>query len=164
MIKSVGNVEEDVTFRPIPVCAIDQLNLIEKNLQTMPEPFVEEYKKMIEYYRSTIRIPSKNFKPQNGYMHSLMSMYLEREFAKSFIWKSAKQQAGFDVFENHIKFFKDICNKVEIKPGTKMFANLTEAEISVQAFFKSIHQTPRAPKLNTLNVEEEGGEGNVEGN
>lgn len=70
------------------------------------------------------------------------------------------------MFKNHIKFFKIICNKVELKPGTKMFINLTEAESSVQAFFKSIHQAPRVPKLKTPKVNmggDEGDEGNENG-
>lgn len=47
MIKSVRNVEEDITFRPKPISSIEQLNLIEKKLETLPETFVDEYKKMV---------------------------------------------------------------------------------------------------------------------
>jgi len=44
---------------------------------------------------------------------------------------------GFDVYKNYIKFFKSICNKVEIGAGQLMFKNLTEVQNSVQRLYTS---------------------------
>lgn len=55
------------------------------------------------YYVASVKPPNKGFGQQNGYIHSLMSTYLEKEFDKSLSWASTKRKCVYFILSKFLR-------------------------------------------------------------